>query len=53
LTSSKTTFNKKLCDRVIAINRKIVKEIIDEAKQQEESIDKFIKDHTKTEEEDA
>ncbi len=53
MTTVKTGYTKKLQDRIISRNRKVVKEIVELTKQEEAEIDKFVKDNTVTEDDDS
>jgi len=49
----KSTFKKKLDDRNSSRNRRVVKEIIELIKQEDGEIEKFVKENTSVEEDDA
>jgi len=52
LNSVKGNFLKKLSDRIISRNRKVVKEIIQLCKDEEAEIEKFKRENTVVEDDD-
>lgn len=52
LANVQSAFRKKMLDQIISRNRRVVKEILSLLKQEEEDIDKFVKENTALEDED-